>query len=261
MDAYLLTWNPDNWSWDDRAANIEECRTTGKHRQRWSCGNRTSLPIGSRVFLLQQGRRARGIIGAGSTYRAPFKDAHWDRTRRERGEKALYVGVEFNFLADAPLIDRSELDAAPFAGTNWNPQGSGVEIAPSAAAALERLWAERTASPYPDDLPPGAKFTEGAARTVTVNAYERNPAARAACLAHHGSACCVCGMTFEEIYGSDFKGGIHVHHLTPISALGKSYEVDPIKDLRPVCPNCHAALHQRTPPYAPEELKRMLRSR
>jgi hypothetical protein len=30
---------------------------------------------------------------------------------------------------------------------------------------------------------------------------------------------------------------LHVHHLRELAALGKEYEVDPITDLRPVCPN------------------------
>ena len=34
--------------------------------------------------------------------------------------------------------------------------------------------------------------------------------------------------------------------------------LDPINDLIPVCPNCHAMLHRRIPPYTPEELKNML---
>jgi hypothetical protein len=27
-----------------------------------------------------------------------------------------------------------------------------------------------------------------------------------------------------------------------------TYKIDPIKDLRPVCPNCHSMLHQRKKP-------------
>jgi 5-methylcytosine-specific restriction protein A len=27
-----------------------------------------------------------------------------------------------------------------------------------------------------------------------------------------------------------------------------------VNDLKPVCPNCHAMLHRRTPPYSIEEL-------
>jgi 5-methylcytosine-specific restriction protein A len=30
----------------------------------------------------------------------------------------------------------------------------------------------------------------------------------------------------------------------PISTIGKEYLLDPVKDLVPVCPNCHAMLHR-----------------
>jgi 5-methylcytosine-specific restriction enzyme A len=51
------------------------------------------------------------------------------------------------------------------------------------------------------------------------------------------------------------KGFIHVHHLTQLSDIGQGYEVDPVKDLRPVCPNCHAMLHKKNPPYTIDEIK------
>ena len=96
---------------------------------------------------------------------------------------------------------------------------------------------------------------EGAKRQITVNAYERNPAARKQCIAFYGYRCSVCGINFEEIYGSIGKDYIHVHHLTPLSGIGEKYLVDPIADLRPVCPNCHAMIHRRNPPYTIDELK------
>ena len=69
----------------------------------------------------------------------------------------------------------------------------------------------------------------------------------------------VCGKDFEEQYGSIGKGFIHVHHLTPISSIGKEYKLNIDKDLVPVCPNCHYMLHRKDPPYTPEELKEILR--
>jgi hypothetical protein len=36
------------------------------------------------------------------------------------------------------------------------------------------------------------------------------------------------------------------------------YELNPIRDLRPVCPNCHAMTHRRKPAYTIEELKGLL---
>jgi len=54
------------------------------------------------------------------------------------------------------------------------------------------------------------------------------------------------------------KGFIHVHHLKPLATIGENYEVNPIDDLRPVCPNCHAVIHMRKEPYTIDEVRNML---
>lgn len=100
---------------------------------------------------------------------------------------------------------------------------------------------------------------EGAYRQIRVNAYERNPIARRRCIEAHGRACTVCSLHFSSLYGSAAEGYIHVHHLVPLSQIGTEHEVDPANDLRPVCPNCHAVIHLRTPPYSIAEVRGMLR--
>jgi len=65
-------------------------------------------------------------------------------------------------------------------------------------------------------------------------------------------------LSFENQYGSYGKGYIHVHHLVPLSKIGKDYVVNPIQDLRPVCPNCHAMLHKNTQVLQIEELKSII---
>lgn len=89
------------------------------------------------------------------------------------------------------------------------------------------------------------QYLEGAKQTFVSEKYERNPKARAACLAYYGYSCKLCGMSFEKTYGPEFKNIIEVHHIVPLNEIGKQYIVDPIKDLIPVCPNCHAALHSK----------------
>jgi hypothetical protein len=111
---------------------------------------------------------------------------------------------------------------------------------------------------FPDELANAAELQEGAAKQITVNAYERNRAARDICVAHYGLNCAVCNMSFEEVYGYIGAGYIHVHHLVSISSVGQKYVVDPIRDLRPVCPNCHAMLHTANPPLSIEDLKKHL---
>jgi 5-methylcytosine-specific restriction protein A len=52
-----------------------------------------------------------------------------------------------------------------------------------------------------------------------------------------------------------------VHHIVPISEIGKEYIVDPIRDLVPVCPNCHMALHSKKDGvYTIEELRAIRQS-
>lgn len=108
---------------------------------------------------------------------------------------------------------------------------------------------------YPED---DDKLYEGALMKVNVNKYERNQKARKECVAKKGYQCMVCGRDFEATYGEIGKGFIHVHHLTPISTIGKEYELNVDQDLAPVCPNCHYMLHRKNPPYTIEELKDIL---
>ena len=134
---------------------------------------------------------------------------------------------------------------------------------------IEEVWTvlvsyfERTRGTEPVALVEevdSSSLVEGARTRVVVNAYERNASARAKCLEVHGTNCAVCNLNFGQRYGPLAENYIHVHHLRPLSEIGTSYTVDPEKDLRPVCPNCHAVIHiDRTkPPLALEEVSRML---
>lgn len=112
--------------------------------------------------------------------------------------------------------------------------------------------------PFPEEVGEGEEYIEGAVLTVKVVRYERDTYARKKCIAHHGTNCAVCKTDFVRIYGSIGEGFIHVHHLVPLSQINAEYVVDPIRDLRPVCPNCHAMLHKRIPPYSIDELHTIL---
>lgn len=111
----------------------------------------------------------------------------------------------------------------------------------------------------PEEITNADTLYEGTMRQIAVNAYERSPEARRKCIAHYGTICAACGLNFAEKYGKAWDGFIHVHHLRQLSEIGEKYEVDPIHDLRPVCPNCHAIIHTRKPAYGIEEIKVFLR--
>lgn len=101
---------------------------------------------------------------------------------------------------------------------------------------------------------------EGRLGTVILSRHERCPEARLACIAHHGTACSVCGLDFEAAYGEIARGVIHVHHLEALANADDEREVDPVLDLRPVCPNCHVVLHLASPPLTIEEARGLLRA-
>jgi 5-methylcytosine-specific restriction protein A len=96
---------------------------------------------------------------------------------------------------------------------------------------------------------------EGAVSRIEVNRYERSKFNRAACIEIHGTTCKACGFDFLNAYGERGRGYIHVHHVTPVSQLGGGYKVNPVTDLLPVCPNCHAMIHRTADPITIEQLK------
>jgi hypothetical protein len=162
-------------------------------------------------------------------------------------------GVRELTPASAALLDRT------IALTDRLPQSDHLITVTEEVLRNERMQDRQDqVARLPEEVPTGSIYTEGSVQRILVNRYERDPHAREECIRHYGTACFVCGFDFGAVYGEVMMGFIHVHHLTPLSGLGADYEVDPIRDLRPVCPNCHAVLHRREPPYSPEEVQQFL---
>jgi len=135
--------------------------------------------------------------------------------------------------------------------------GKKINI-PKGISSLERYRQVIHDTWLPEELPDDEEYQEGTAQKITVNRYERDTKARAACLSHYGYSCQICNVTLSDIYGVIAEKLIHVHHIKPISEIGESYVVDPINDLIPVCPNCHAVLHLQNPPFPPREISALL---
>lgn len=150
-----------------------------------------------------------------------------------------------------------------------NQTARGIrELTADSAAIFDRVLSMTDQSPYEDEpltvtnkmlagktknatliqrfttsTPNVLTYQEGQSFQVTTDRYERSNAARKACIAHHGSNCVICHFDFGLVYGTSMQGFVHVHHVESISRSGKNRDVDPVNDLRPVCPNCHAVLH------------------
>jgi hypothetical protein len=98
---------------------------------------------------------------------------------------------------------------------------------------------------------------EGTSSEEISKFYERSRLNRNVCLAWHGYNCKACNVNMKRLYNGLDADFIHIHHLNPVSVSG-NIRPDPVKDMVPLCPNCHSVAHKRTPPFTVEEIKNMI---
>lgn len=187
-------------------------------------------------YLPRLGLAARGIVES-----EPHKD--------EPGRYGAVVGAITMLSSAVPLAFISKNQ--PQWGWPTYPRHY-VTIEGAAEKRLEELLDSYQASL-------AESLIEGASKTISVVRHERNPIARQECIAHYGTFCFACGFSFGDAYGETAEGFIHVHHLKNLANKGGEHKVNPIKDLRPICPNCHAVIHLQDPPLSIAELKLMLK--
>lgn len=105
---------------------------------------------------------------------------------------------------------------------------------------------------------------EGQASVAKTRIKARSKKLRAAALAYYTEnrriACHVCGFDFQECYGELGNGYIQLHHEKPICQYSdegfNKYLRDAVKDMKPVCANCHCMIHRnKDAPLTLEELK------
>lgn len=295
MTGIILGWNPtdwDRWNYPAAAARVQQ---TGLVVERWSVGRRRTIPAGTDVWLVLQGRpSAGGLIGHGVVVSeqpepapehrehpahpadaepaaahpahpehpqpSPELPGHGSHTKP--GARELTVLIAFDALL--PLGEQVPLDvlydAAP--GSPWDDLPDfGRVVEPEEEATIRGLWGEFAPQPGPDPTQPvPGTYPQDAVARVLVNRFEYDEEARRACLARHGTNCAACGFSFEEKYGEVGIDFIQVHHIVPVTQLGSGYQLDPVTDLVPLCANCHAIAHLGVGiPRTVAELRRMIR--
>ena len=98
---------------------------------------------------------------------------------------------------------------------------------------------------------------EGKETEYILTKKERSKRNRFLCISIHGDKCNVCGLSPRASYPID-RTIIEVHHIEPLALIDAPRAYDPRVDLVPLCPNCHRAIHTKSPPIHPNELKGML---
>ena len=258
MSTFILTWNPKHWNYPDKDYQAEVAATARGEMvpSQWSTGGRKKgMAVNDRFYLLRQGKSGRGIVGSGYLTSETFQESHWDGAR----QFANYVHMDFETVVHTDdRLDTEDLIAL-VPEVSWNTlRSSGVKVSVGAEQPLARLWSQHVEDvgvPIAEEVSASSGYPEGSVQRVVVNRYERSRRARQICIAKWGTSCVVCKFDFEDVYGKLGSGFIHVHHVVELSTVGANYRVDAEKDLRPVCPNCHAMLHQRRPALTPALLK------
>ena len=268
MTTYLLTWNPKVWNWDNFDEDYYSTNQNGYFDTEWSCGNSRRIKLGDRVFLLKQGVEPRGLIASGFVIGEPAKGKHYSQIGKKAGKKAWYINVTLDILLhhETEILLKNQIIAEALPATFLNTQSSGISIPADFAIKLEKLWESHLRNlglkifHSSDEVIVSEQYWEGTTRKVSVNAFERDPRARTACLQYYGYRCHICNFDFHETYGVIGKDYIHVHHLKPLSDIREEYIVDPIADMRPVCANCHSMIHRQNPAFTIEFIKEILLS-
>ncbi len=257
MNTYLFTWNPSKWHWHDLPEAVVKVNTGEDYYFRWSCGNRKNIQIGDTFLLMKLGVPPKGIIALGQVLSNPYSLPHWDELKARDGKTALRVDLLFSQLSDFPIVEEKTLKTDKTTMKfNWFPEASGVLVPQGIADYIVKIIEKQSKIKYkpltPENL---TKISEGKAKRLTITTYDRSPLARQQCIDRYGTSCIICGFNFEVKYGQIGKGFIHVHHIKQVADVGEEHEINPIKDLRPVCANCHAMLHKKRPAYGIEEIK------
>ena len=74
--------------------------------------------------------------------------------------------------------------------------------------------------------------------------------------------CSVCGFDFEKVYKDLGKGYIEIHHEVPIYQYSdegfQQYIYDAVKQMKPLCANCHRMIHRYKKTLSVDDLKRIV---
>jgi len=156
---------------------------------------------------------------------------------------------KFTYLGTGSVIsvkDNIEIEADKFA----------IELLIQLTNDPKSIGNEGVVNPDSDHIPYFGKKV-----STIVNRFERDPYKRVLCLEYFGYKCQICDFSFLEKYGEIGKDFCHVHHIEPLSETGGERDIDPTKDLIPVCANCHAIIHRKKPALKPEELRAIVNSK
>ena len=198
------------------------------------------------------GEVVRRIAGAG------YEDVHLARALVASVDSSVEVEVQGQEMADWKITTGDFRMTAIIRNLPRDPEVALTEVSRDTIVPMMAAMAELIGYDVIEEDDHGEPEYEGAELVTTVRRRERNPRNRLLCIRLHGEVCACCGLDPRETYG--VAGSIiEVHHLEPLSFLKEPRPYDPARDLAPLCPNCHRAVHTRRPePWSLQELGELM---
>ncbi|MDD5792115.1 MAG: AAA family ATPase [Erysipelotrichaceae bacterium] len=141
--AWLLTWNPESWTWKDYAEWCADTKIGKKHVEPWTCASKQPA-VGDEVFLIKTGAKPRGILAHGHVHKAAYETDHYDPEKAAQGVKANHIDAEFDWIQDfnsEPML-MQDIIKEKLPDQQWSPMGSGIEIKASVLPELKKMWNE-----------------------------------------------------------------------------------------------------------------------
>jgi 5-methylcytosine-specific restriction protein A len=257
MAAIILGWNLERWNERDYAADALTAEDSGQVLHAWPVGPETKTSPGADAWLFLQDSPSRGLIGHGVVLSEPVL------TKPVlMGEgSAAYVEVLFDALLPIGNQVPPDILRAAVPNARWDGMdGTATIVDVDDEASIREVWRQYGPEQSGDPIHPvPGTYPEEAVTRVNVIRFEDNQEARRACIAFHGTNCAACGFSYEVGYGEIGRDFIQVHHVVPVSQIGRDYELDPSTDLVPLCANCHAMAHRGvSTPRTVAELRRII---
>ncbi len=141
--AWLISWNPKNWEWENLAEGSVKTMSGGRIVEPWASANKHPKK-GDDVFLLKTGDEPRGIMAHGVVYKESYDAPHYNEEKAAQGKMMNKIDVEFDWIINSYTdeILSKDIIKEKFPEQDWEPQSSGIAIKDKYVSEIKRIWYE-----------------------------------------------------------------------------------------------------------------------
>ena len=138
--AYLLTWNPNYWKWENYNAALESIKNKEKVTEPWTCQSKKPI-VGDDIYLIKSGV---GIVAHGNVSKQSYEAPHFNSEKASKGKKANWIDVDFDWILDEDNFENRAISVKElrqnFPNQTWSSRASGIEIKDEYIYAFTRYF-------------------------------------------------------------------------------------------------------------------------